>query len=164
MPKSTSTLSCLMWIRHLCALDRGGWWRLFILQISKARREGRDLWGNCCASHPATWPCLQIFIGATGSAWRCTPPRISTGWSRSSECLPSRIDSWYDTSTPHPSQPSSFNENCLTAQCNTGCQRRGEVPSRVSGPGLGGVETARGQTYEHPATYPQAPERCASRF
>ena len=31
-------------------------------------------------------------------------------------------------------------------------------------PGLGGVETARGQTYEHPATYPQAPERCASRF
>ena len=29
---------------------------------------------------------------------------------------------------------------------------------------LGGVETAGGQTYEHPATYPQAPERCASRF
>ena len=46
MPKSTSTLSCLMWIRHLCALDRGGWWRLFILQISKARREGRDLRGT----------------------------------------------------------------------------------------------------------------------
>jgi len=38
--------------------------------------------------------------------------------------------------SPHPSQPSSFNENWLTAQCNTGCQRRGEVPSRVSGLGL----------------------------
>ena len=25
--------------------------------------------------------------------------------------------------SPHPSQPSSFNENWLTAQCNTGCQR-----------------------------------------
>jgi hypothetical protein len=33
--------------------------------------------------------------------------------------------------------------------------RRGEVPSRLSGPGLGGVETARGQTYEHQATYPR---------
>ena len=50
------------------------------------------------------------------------------------------------------------------APCNAGCQRRGEVPSRLSGPGLGGVETARGQIYDHLATYPQAPARCASNF
>ena len=33
------------------------------------------------------------------------------------------------------------------APCNAGCQRRGEVPSRLSGPGLSGVKAARGQIY-----------------
>ena len=135
------------------------------LQISKARREGRDLWGNCCASHPATWPCLQIFIGAAGSAWRCY---LRPEYRPAGHVLPSvspvgsiLVRHLYTTSVAAVIVQRELPDGAVQHRLPTA--RRSAV-ARVWAWRLGGVETARGQTYEHPATYPQAPERCASRF